>query len=580
MRGSCVALAVLCLVGGPPLAAPARGAIALDLSYVDQGSPAFARFRAFVDEAVAGNPGYGFSATDAVYMYRLTGGVTYASLAIATVEAQVQAAEQAIAAAERPEIAFDSYLYVGGMLRDLALVYDWCGPLLSASQKARWSAYAEQAVWNVWHHEQASWGGHPFPWSGWSTDNPGNNYYYSFLEATMYWAFASGSGDWQSFLATQKIPPLVAYFQQLAGGGSREGTGYGVSHARLFEVYRLWRDQTGEDLGALSSHLADSIDYWRHATLPTLDQYAPIGDQARVSEPWLFDYHRHLVLAARAMAESDPVAGRAAWWLHRIAVGQMQHGFNFRDDLLPAGTTESVPTTLWHHATGVGHLFARSSWTSDALWLAFVAGPYEESHAHQDQGAFTLFRDDWLAVTENIHTHSGIQQGTEVHDVVRFVDGDGQTVPQRNSTSTVAVRSAGDVLEVSADLSPAYAGSERVSAWHRDLQFDPTGLTVHDTFAVVPGVTAVFQVNTPNQPQIAGRTAVAGALRVTVLAPAEATLSALEWRSVDPSEYLSGWKLEVRGSGAEFLVRLDVGSNLFGDRFETGDARLWSRRSP
>ena len=34
--------------------------------------------------------------------------------------------------------------------------------------------------------------------------------------------------------------------------------------------------------------------------------------------------------------------------------------------------------------------------------LAIVAGPYNESHAHQDQGSFTLFSGDWLAVTANI----------------------------------------------------------------------------------------------------------------------------------------------------------------------------------
>ena len=57
-------------------------------------------------------------------------------------------------------------------------------------------------------------------------------------------------------------------------------------------------------------------------------------------------------------------------------------------DLLPAGTNMiQLPNEpLTYHATGVGRIFARTGWdTEDALWMTFVAGKYNESHAHQDQ---------------------------------------------------------------------------------------------------------------------------------------------------------------------------------------------------
>ena len=63
-------------------AAPCGAAITIDLSYVDQQSTQYQRFRDWVDEAVNGNPDYGFSATDAAYMYRLTGEAQYATLAV------------------------------------------------------------------------------------------------------------------------------------------------------------------------------------------------------------------------------------------------------------------------------------------------------------------------------------------------------------------------------------------------------------------------------------------------------------------------------------------------------------------
>src|SRR3546814_3272503 len=68
---------------------------------------------------------------------------------------------------------------------------------------------------------------------------------------------------------------------------------------RLFSLYQTWRDATGVDLGNANSHAIDSIHYWIHATVPTLDYFPPLGDQARVSVPALYDYHRRLMLEAR-----------------------------------------------------------------------------------------------------------------------------------------------------------------------------------------------------------------------------------------------------------------------------------------
>ncbi len=561
----------------PPLLAlaPARADLVLSLDYVDTASPAYARFETWVDQAVAGSPGYGFSATDAVFMYRITAEPQYATLAIGWVEDQVVAAEAAIAAGERPEIAFDSYLYAGPMLRDLALVYAWTNPLLTAGQKTRWEAYADQTLWNIWHPASATWGGNPFPWSGWGTDNPGNNYHFSFLQATIYWALAANRAPWIADLTNVRLPAVVAYYQQMPGGGSREGTGYGVAQQRLFELYRLWRDSTGVDLADDSTHLADTIDYWIHATVPTLDRYAPIGDLARESYPWLYDYHRALVLQARAMAGAAPQSARASWWLHRIAIDAMTSGFNFRDDLLPAGTTEAPPPTLHHHATGTGHLFARSGWTSDALWLSFVAGELSESHAHQEQGAVNLFRDDFLAVSENVFTHSGIEQGPEVHNTLRFVNGSA-TLEQHPSTSPVTVSANGARLHVVADLSSVHAASGLVSAWTRTLDFDPLGVTIDDQFAVSGGVTAFFQLNTPVAPVLAGGVATAAGLRIVPLEPADPTMTVLDWSTVDPQEFLSGYKLELSGGATRYCVRLELVDGLFADGFESGDTSAWS----
>ena len=548
---------------------PTEAGIPLDLSFVDKRSGAYARFREWVDAAAAGRPGYAFSASDAVLMHRLDGAQKYCDLAVRMVEQQVREAEAAIAAGGRPPVSGDSYLEVGPYIAALSLTLDSCAAQITPEQRQRWSAYAEQAVWNVWHHVRASWGGQPHPWTGWSTDNPGNNYYYSFLEATMYWALASGNREWLEFLRKEKLPPLEAYFSRLQGGGSREGTGYGAAYMRLFPLYRLWRDATGADLANANTHVRDSIDYWVHATVPTRDRFAPIGDQSRNSVPELYDYHRRLVLEARQLTADARARDVASWWLNHISVSRMTGGFNSSYDLLPAGEDGSAPTQLHHYSPGTGHLFARTGWDEDAMWVAFTAGPYDESHAHQDQGAFTLFARDWLAVTSNIWSRSGINQGTQVHNVVRFERSDRdaqqcqaprgdaivhQCAPTR-SQLVVTPGSDGSFV-AQADLTPAYKGNPAVSSWERRLEFSGRRLKVADNFRLGAGTQAIFQLNVPVEPRIEGGEVIAGRLRMRVLHPAGATITFHDWHRAEPGEFGKGWRIDVAGSDTRYEVEL------------------------
>lgn len=526
-----------------------------DVSYVDTKAATYTRFKSFVDTAVAGNPDYGFSATDAVVMYQLTRQEKYCTTAVSTVEEQVTAAEAAIARGSAPEVAGDSYLYVGPMIGDLAMTYRVCS--LTASQRQRWANYAEQAVWNVWNFASAQWGGKKIPWSGWSVSNPGNNYHYSFLEATMTWALASNSQTWTDFLRTKKLPPLQAYFAKLPGGGSNEGTGYGTSHMSLFWDYLLWRDGTGQDLGNANSHMTDTIRYWVHATVPTLDRFAPIGDQARVSTPDIYDYQRRLMLEARWMSRDDDARAMASWWLTHISILKMTSGFNSRYDLLPAGTNNTAPTELVYWAKGTGHLFARTDWGKTAMWVSFIAGPFNESHAHQEEGGFTLFSGDWLAVTENIWTRSGIQQDTPQHNVLRF-ERNGSVVPQVNGTTSSMTMTPGTAgaFTATANLKPAYGGNGAIGAWSRKLDFADRTLTVSDSFTLGSGTTATFQVNVPTQPVVSGNLITAGKLRIRVLSPANPTIKLLDWKTMGSSEYLKGWRVDIGGSATAYKVEL------------------------
>jgi hypothetical protein len=531
----------------------------LPLPRFERNSAEFRRYKEWVDGALSGNRPYAFEASDAAFFFRVTGDRRYASLAISMTDEMVRKAETEIAAGHRPAVAGDSYLYAGPYLYSLAATYDWAGSRVTAAQKARWEAFADRTLENIWNPTKARWGDTPATWSGWSVANPGNNYHFSFLLATMSWALAGERDEWLRFLREDKLPKLVEYYRELPGGGSREGTGYGLAQAKLFEIYRLWRDATGEDLAARSPHLVETISYWVHATVPTLDRVAPIGDQARDSTASLFDYHRALVLQAVSLAPEGEERKLGRWWLAHIVRRQMQHGFNFRDELAPWKGPQAAPRALMYQATGAGVVFARSSWSQHASWVSFLAGPYLESHAHQDQGAFNIYKDKWLAVTENIHTHSGIAQATPLHNIVRFEKKDGTPIAQASPARSLlmSVEDTGGVLTLVADLTPAYAPTPGVKKWHRRLTFDGRRVVVKDSCDLDPSLTPVWQVNVPAKPRVRGDTVFAGDLAVRPVTPKQPEVKLVDWSPLNPREYLGGWRVELRG-GSEFEVELWV----------------------
>jgi hypothetical protein len=174
-----------------------RDRLAADLA---SGRPAARRFLTAVDRWVDGADYWGFEAWNAALVGQLTGDPKYCRAAVAAVDAQVRSAERTGWRGDTPAAADDSYLRSGDIIGNLALVYDWC-PGIDPDRRRAWASYAWQTVWNIWHPDDAQWSNRSRPWTGWSIDNPGNNYYSSFLRATMLVSLAmqgeiDGPAEW------------------------------------------------------------------------------------------------------------------------------------------------------------------------------------------------------------------------------------------------------------------------------------------------------------------------------------------------------------------------------------------------
>src|SRR3546814_18177251 len=72
--------------GTSGMSRPSRVGLDPNLTYVDMRSQAYTSFKSWVDNAVNGNRGYGFAASEAAIMFQLTANQHYCPLAVTMVD--------------------------------------------------------------------------------------------------------------------------------------------------------------------------------------------------------------------------------------------------------------------------------------------------------------------------------------------------------------------------------------------------------------------------------------------------------------------------------------------------------------
>ena len=91
--------------------------------------PAATRFRSMVDSQLAGANIYAYQPWYSAMIGVIRGNTAfpqYCAHAVTTTEAFVVSEEALINAGQRATAAYDSYLEVGDLVGNVALVYDWC----------------------------------------------------------------------------------------------------------------------------------------------------------------------------------------------------------------------------------------------------------------------------------------------------------------------------------------------------------------------------------------------------------------------------------------------------------------------
>lgn len=560
-------------LGSPRILVSNSNTLAKYRTLLNTKSATAVRFKNMVDAQLGGADYYGFSPWYAALMGQITGTASYCTYAVEQTEAFVASEEVLIKANQRAVVAGDSYLEVGPFIGNLALVYDWCRDSMTTDQRTRWATYANQAVWNVWHPQEAQWGNTVYKWPGWSIDNPVNNYYYSFLEATMLLGLATVGENtqaqtWLNQFRTVKIDTqLVPTFNRdLVGGGSREGTGYGTAMKNLWRLYDWWEQSTGEKIANRTPHTLASMAHLMHSIVPTLDKLTPTGDHARDSTAAMFDYHRDYLQVLMRLYPNERLSGTAKSLLAQSSVPAMQNLFMLYSDFLYDQSDIAVkPLTdlsTVYFGSGTGQFSMRSDWTKNAAYANFICGPYTESHAHRDQGSFTFYKGNWLAYDANINSRSGIAQDEALHNLVR-IEQNGSVITQ-NGVAPCQMRALADTPLYSyglADITPVYGGKSQVVQMQREFVFiKPSTLIVFDRAQSAGANTSrVWTLNLPVRPTVSGDTMHvandSSTLDITRLAPTGLSTQVVNWSTTVP-DMLAGFRVDVAdsaGNSSQFL---------------------------
>jgi hypothetical protein len=497
------------------------------LDNVSTSDQYYLNLKSFVDGATY-NTTYGYRPSFAIYAYQISNDAAYLTRAIAETDSMVDAE---IAAYPNPGVDNDSYLHINQWIEDVALTYAVGYDQLSQAQRTKWEGYANQVLFNVWNHNSAEFGGQSRTWSGWATDNPHNNYFYSFTEATVYWALASGNQTWIDHVNGYITPRIATALGELDGGGSREGFNYGMAHRRLGMALVMWANGAGIRMDAGTNFVNENLEYWVHSNTPDSIYAHPLGDMSRTGRSDLYDYMPQLLRNMIALEPASTEAEYARWQLDRYSfTGTSWRSKGF---LFDAEGTTTAPTALQYHAEGVGDYFARSDWSTNANWLWLHNGESSESHQGDQQGDFAWYHNGWLTYNGNYDSNDGIQQDSGRFNVIRF-ERTGNPIGQSSSEAakgTLVPTVNGSDVNVVMDISNQYSDSD-VTSWVRTVDYNGSTVTIDDVTAHAGDITPIFQMTVPVAPTINGNTITAGSLQIVVNAPASPTIVSEDWSTL------------------------------------------------
>ncbi len=340
-------------------------------------------------------------------------------------------------------------------------------------------------------------------------ENPIGNYYIEgYLTSAVFIAYATDSdnpraesgGDLKP-LAHQLIHQTFDKMQaDLPGGYGPQGTYSEGTNQDMLQLYDLWKRLTSgegatEDLAPQLEWTSNLVPAIIHGTKPDRVTFYDGGD-------WNELPATPLVGSMQAFVRYLPTFATAPYARQFLA-----------DEGEPvAGATSDYKTgatafPLSYLAKVTGPVYARSDWSTSAVWLSLADGPVIEDHQHMDQGHFTLQRGaDYLVINSGAY---GLLDTLPYHNTLGFDDrgagnhivyppGQGSWGP---SAKITRYEDQNTFVYAEADIAPAYVNNDGVtnsvtSALRTLVYVRPNIVFVHDETQVAnAAVKKIFNIN-------------------------------------------------------------------------------------
>lgn len=336
----------------------------------------------------------------------------------------------------------------------------------------------------------------------------GNYFIRGYLTGAMFTAYATDSdnpralpgGDLKPLANTLLIQTFNAVKTHLPGGYGPQGTYSEGTNQDILQIFDLWKqlttlDGAPQDLAPQLEWTDNLVPATIHGTKPDRVTFYDGGDWNDLPATPLTES----MTAFIKYLPNHPMAPFARQFLSDY--GSPVSGTK-TDYKTGAGTFP-----LSYLAKFTGPMYARSDWTTSAVWVSLADGPIFEDHQHLDQGHFTLQRGaDYLLIDSggyNIYhtlpSHNTLgfdDQGAGDHIV--YPPGQGDWGPNAKITR---FEDKNTFVYALADIAPAYLNNDGVtnsvlSALRTFVYVRPNVVFVHDEMKVAKAaVKKIFNVN-------------------------------------------------------------------------------------
>ena len=472
---------------------------------------------------------YGEDAFQFALAYAVTRNQNYLNQAISIAYADI---------ANMSSFRDDNGLYAYQLVQDVALLYDWCYPVLTTQQQQDFRSYLVSSLNEIWNPAAPY-----YHW--WAKEDPLDNYYWHQMNLTAFAATAL-YGDDSSIMTlvtngvtyttpmsfwNAKMTQVYQTFNQYnaEGGGWFEGICYGRStFDSMFYSFLTMESATQMDYFSSWTFPTQMADFFLHAVQPDNFNFYPNGDVPGNTKGQLTPADRLDMQLLSEGAEGPAESQMAQFWTENIyPLPPSQSPDQWASEVLFRNTSRAAldPRTVMplnYFAPGYGWFNWRTSWVDpNEISLSFDSTISIEGHQHRDRNSFSLFYRGWQVVDPNISDPTGeansqpmgntydISGGQQfLHDQGTIMGG--QVIAQEADAIHAYVK--GDASNAYNDASNGYDDTENMilNYYYRSILTTGKYTVIYDRVSPKnTAATTTYYLHFINQPTVNGNTATA-----------------------------------------------------------------------